>query len=437
MDFCVLVKVSKRLISFWYQTDENPYAPLVLKESNEVPLYFYVNGNDFLFGAAARERFNQHDPDSYGNYFEIIKDPGKHFVIYGNKKPVKQLFYYGVEQHLSYFINAVLYKGDSIESYRQQFALRFLFEADIEDKEKTLIENLFTEAGYFNIQRMNFDEALFEVLVKNRLLDSGGNVLLLNGISDVLYLKFYTNLSRTPESTLKIAGQGADPRVKILAEMIIEYILTQNSFLNLDKEIEIASLLSYSAGLLNNITAVIKGDAELTDGNRYWFRINERSLNDRLQYYSKDLAVYAAIDDLLKVNNLRVENIDILLVGSEISTSYFSNKLLKKYPNVKAVDPACLNDAMKLVFSSISIPGTPAIKRVPLPPPVSTKQPVVTYQPAIIMKPPVPAKVTAPPPPPKKEITRPVAKPPPPVVKANGKPGANPRLPPPPPPAKT
>src|ERR1700740_2723936 len=98
MGFCVLVKVSKRLISFWYQTDDHPYAPLILKESNEAPLYFYVNGNDFLFGPAARERFQQHDPNSYGNYFEIIKDPGKHFVIYGNKKPVKQLFYYGVEQ---------------------------------------------------------------------------------------------------------------------------------------------------------------------------------------------------------------------------------------------------------------------------------------------------------------------------------------------------
>jgi hypothetical protein len=56
MNFCVLVKISKRMVSFWYQSDGSPYAPLVIKESNEVPLYFYVNGNDFIFGNSAKRQ---------------------------------------------------------------------------------------------------------------------------------------------------------------------------------------------------------------------------------------------------------------------------------------------------------------------------------------------------------------------------------------------
>lgn len=420
MAFCVLVKISKRLVSFWYQTDHSPYAPLVIKETNEVPLYFYVSGNDFIFGQAARERFYQHDPNAYGNYFEIIKDPGCHFTIYGNKKPVKQLFYYGIEQYLSFFINTVLYKGDSIESYRQHFSLKLLFEADIEDKEKTLIENLFTDAGYFNISRVNYDAALFEVLVQTGFLQEQGHVLLLNGLNDTLYIKLYDDFSAIPLRVLEVEGQGADPRVRILAEMMVEYIVAQNSFLNLDEEKEIAMLLSFCAGLLGNLNPIISGDAELADGNRYWYRINERSLNDRLQYYSKDQGVYTAIDDLLQANRLKPENVTVLLVGEEIGTSYFSTKLLKKYPHVKCVEPGHLKDTMNLVFNKFSHQILQPPKILPGAPP-SPAKPVM------------PRKIAPPPLPEKKEnVAPPVSKPPlPPVIKSINPIKAAPILPPP------
>jgi len=354
MKFCVIAKISKRSVSFWYQSDSNAYAPLIIKESNEIPLYFYVNGNDFIFGSAARERFNRHDPNAYGNYFEIIKDPVKHFVIYGNKKPVKQLFYYGIEQCLSYFLNTVLYKGDSIESYRQQFPLRFLFDTDIEDNEKSLIEHLFQEAGYFNLDRVYFNRTLFAVLAQKGVLSKEKAILLLCGIDDVLYLKLYKNIHAEAIGSYRLEGQGADPRVKILADMIVEYIIIQQPYLSIDKDAEITFLLPFCASLLENISPIIKGDAELSDGNKYWFKVNERSLNDRLQYYSNDSMIYTVIDDLLKSGGLIVEDVVILLGTEEISTSYFSNKLLKKYHHVKEVMAADTRDTMKSVFSEIS-----------------------------------------------------------------------------------
>ena len=107
MKYCVLIKISKRKVSFWYQSGASPYAPLIIKGANEIPLYFYVNGNDFIFGNAARDRFYSNDDNSFGDYFEIAKDSSKYFTIYGNKKPVKQLLYYGIEQCFSFFINTI------------------------------------------------------------------------------------------------------------------------------------------------------------------------------------------------------------------------------------------------------------------------------------------------------------------------------------------
>lgn len=380
MKFCVLAKISRRSVSFWYQSDGNAYAPLSIKESNEVPLYFYVNGNDFIFGSAARERFNRHDPNAYGNYFEMIKDPSRHFIIYGNKKPVKQLFYYGIEQYLSHFLNTVLYKVDSIESYRQHFPLRFLFDTDIEDNEKSLIEHLFQEAGYFNLDRVHFNKVLFEVLAQKEVLSTEKAVLLLSGIDDVLYLKLYKDINAEPIGSFKLEGQGADPRVKILADMIVEYIIIQNSYLSIDKDAEIAFLLPFCVGLLEQISPIINGDAELSDGNKYWFKVNSKNLDDRLQYYSNDAMIYTAIDDLLKLAGLAVRDVIILLGTEEISTSYFSNKLLKRYHHVKELKTADINEAMKSVFAEISgsnyavklkqpiaVPGLPSVARPSLP----------------------------------------------------------------------
>lgn len=407
MTYRMLIKVSRRLVSFWYQTNSNGYAPLVMKDGSEVLLYFYVNGNDFIFGNAARDLYNQHHPNAYGNYFEIIKDPGKHFTIYGNKKPVKQLFYYGVEQYLSFFINTVLYKSDSIESYRQHFSLHFLYDVDIEDKEKALVESLFNDAGYINTGRANYDTALFDVLSRHGVITSRNHVLLLNGLNGTLYFKLFEHYQQQPVNMLSMEGQGADPRVKLLAEMIIEYIIAQQSFLSIDIEEEINGILSFCSDKLNHLTPVIQGEVALLDGHKYWFRVNERSLNDRLQYYSNDQAVYAIIDDLLDGNKLHVDNTVILLMGEEISTSYFLNKLQKKYSHVKIVEAVWLKNTMEVVFEGLSRKITP--------PP----QPVVP-----VSRPAAPVSRSASPPP------LPVPKPPLPPIANQKKPSSPPPLPP-------
>jgi hypothetical protein len=127
MNGCVVVKVSRRTVTFWYQTDGQRYSPLLMKGAQEAPLYFYVENNQFDFGARARDRFYQHDPNAFGDYFELIKDPGRHFIMHNSSKRAKQLLYYGIEQYLSHFLNTVLYKSDSIESYRAGFPLEIYF----------------------------------------------------------------------------------------------------------------------------------------------------------------------------------------------------------------------------------------------------------------------------------------------------------------------
>ena len=445
MNYCVLVKISKHKVSFWYQSGSSPYAALIIKDSNEVPLYFYVNGTDFIFGEdLALNRFNSNDPNAFGNYFEIIKDPGNHFTIAGNKKPVKQLLYHGIEKYLNFFITQVLYKNDSLESYRQRFPLRFWFESDIEDKEKSLIENLFNEAGYDNIERLDYNESLFQALAFESVINPNSAVLLLNGINNTLYIELYKNISAPITESSKLEGHGADPSVQLLAEMILEDILAQESYLTVNKEVEVAFLLSYSATRLENISPIIKGDALLTDGKKHYFEVRHRVLNERLLYYSNDSVIYAAINDILSSNSVNIQNLTVLMGSKEINTSYMINKLLAKYPVVKGVDQKYFNDAIKLMFAKVAQSGfqvknvikpeviekstafsPPVMAPMPTPPKVTAPQPM---PPRSTPPPPTPPKVTAPQPTPPK-VTAPMPTPP----KVTAPPPMPPRSTPPPP----
>ena len=481
MDFCVLIKISKQKVSFWYQIGSNPYAPLIIKDSNVFPLCFYADGTDFIFGEyLAIDRFNSNDPNAFGNYFEIIKDPSNHFTIAGNKKPVKQLLYHGIEKNLNFFINQVLYKNDSLESYRQNFPIRFWFDSDIEDKEKSLIENLFSEAGYDNVERVDYYSCLFEVLINNNIINNSNAVLILNGINNTLHLELFKNVSEHLCGASKLDGQGADPSVRILSEMIIEDILAQESYLSVNKETEVAALLAYSAVRLENVTPIIKGDAMLTDGKKHYFEVKQRVLNERLLYNSSDAIIYAGINDLLSTYGINIKNLSFLLNSKEINTPYMINKFLSKYPIVKGVDQKYVNDSLKLVFAKVAQSGYKVKKAIqkpviasagtspnivapqpprqtappPMPPKVSAPPPMPPkvsapppLPPKVSAPPPLPQKVTAPPPVPPKvsvPLPSPINKnipppPPPPPIKKSVPPPPPPNkksVPPPPPPIK-
>ncbi|MBK8627939.1 MAG: hypothetical protein IPN86_20965 [Saprospiraceae bacterium] len=57
MKYCVLVKISKQQLGFWYQLEGGVHTPLSINGPNTIPLCFYVNGNEFKIGDFAKERF--------------------------------------------------------------------------------------------------------------------------------------------------------------------------------------------------------------------------------------------------------------------------------------------------------------------------------------------------------------------------------------------
>ena len=357
MNYCVLVHISKSTISFWYQQEGASFEPLSLSEGNALPMYFYANENDFILGANARERFLNGDQiNAFGNYFDIITNPSSFFNVYGNKKHVKFLLYYAVEQYLSHFINSVLYKNESIEGYRNNFPLRFIFSQDIAPKEKLLVESIFKESGYDNISSISYSKNLFEHLFNNGVVKRNMPTILLTGIDGNLYIELFSTSYENPTGSIVLEDEGADPRIKIMAKMIYDDAMASTR-MSLQEKTEIAHLIPYALDFLAQDSALPKGYVLLSDGTKEWVKIKRKDLDDRLLYYEGDKKINKSIEKLVSTNNVQLTAVQIVLNGDSLNTSFFLDRLKKKFNHVEGVPPNTENEVTKLLFQQIANAG--------------------------------------------------------------------------------
>ena len=357
MSFCVLVHISKNSISFWYQQQDAPFGPLAIKDGNDMPLYFYARENDFILGSAARERFlNGDQVNAFGNYFDIIANPSNYFTVYGNKKHVKFLMYYAVEQYLSHFLTTVLYKNESIEGYRDNFPLRFMFSNDVAQREKLLVESIFKESGYDNVETLSYTQFLFNVLTFENLINPQIPLILMTGLNGDLFIELYSNGFINSISHVIVEEQGSDPRIKYMAKMIYDDAMSTTR-LNLDLRKELSHLLPCAKEFILQDSAIPKGDITLSDGTNCWVKLKRKDLDQLLVYDEGISKINKAIEKILSENAVQSNKVQLILNGDSVNTEYFIEKLKEKYGNVIGTPAKTQNEVLKLLFKDISDDG--------------------------------------------------------------------------------
>jgi hypothetical protein len=351
----VLVKVSKQTLSFWYQMEGGDYAALTFKEGNVVPLCFYANGNEFSIGTFAKERCQVNDPFAFTNYFETVKDPSKYFVLLDDKKPFKQLLYFGIESFLSHFIKTILYKHESIEAFRSNFCLRFWFDDDLESSERIFVLTLFKEAGYENVSATNIDNQL-KRLISSATADERGRFYL-SAIANDLYVQLFSSTHQLL-GKFKLPELGSDPRARILAKLILEDIKEANPHIYFEEDKEIGFIINHCTSLLSSLTPLIRNQIELSTGVRTDYKVRLGHMEERLAYNRGiEDKVIPQLESILGENRLHNSLVDLFLLGDQINTNYFNEKLTKKFPYVTGVPNSIEAKILKSIFVEIASNG--------------------------------------------------------------------------------
>jgi hypothetical protein len=331
-------------------------SPLQMDSQFTIPLCFYVNGNDFKTGEFAKNRIHLNDKNIFDDYFELIKDPTKFFILHGDSKPVKQLLYYGIENYLSHFIKTILFKNESIEGFRSSFCLRFWFDVDIESQEKIFVENLFKEAGYENVAEIDSNIILNKEISLE--IKSYRPRLCLTAISNDLYVQLYNSPDFSLVCQIKLDQLGSDPRAKILAKLISEDIKEASPHISIEEEKEIAHLINHCVQLLSNLTPIIRNEIALSNGVKAEYKIRLSDLEDRLMYNRGiEDKVIPQLESILSANGMTSSIIDIVLNGDELNTIYFKDRLSKKFRYVFGLASSIEAKYLKSIFSDISSSG--------------------------------------------------------------------------------
>lgn len=148
--------------------------------------------------------------------------------------------------------------------------------------------------------------------------------------------------------------------------------------------------------MLDDVTPILKGEAELRDGKKYWFRVNARSLEEQLLYTANDTFIYDTVDGVLKSSGLNYEN-TVILVGSEaLNTTYFLDMMHKKYPFVKGIKKSYFSDSMRQVFGKIIEAVYQPVKKTPaLRPALPFAKTAEGDKPGVAIKPGLPPAIIA------------------------------------------
>ena len=449
MSYSILIKVSRNKLTFWYQKEGRRYLPLKSDEGNEIPLFFYSNGSDFIMGGSAKIRVDQNDPHAFSDYFDIIRKP-LFYSRMGESRQAKQLLYDGIEKYLfDHFLSGILFTQESIEKYRSSLCLRFWFDIDIEEHEQILVQGLFTEAGYSNVAKIDFYESLLAYLRNCNLLENKKDIIVLNSLFNNLHIQYIT----LPEKQLKhsdcLLGCGSDPRLSIFAQTIIEYI--KNNRRDIDSENEIKFIIPTISKFLKSPKILIEGDVQLSSGEVHKFRVRLHQLEQNMLGHNGFGKIFNSLENIVERFKISLNNLLVLVIDPEINTEYFIQKLGSRY-NVKGVDDETYDQVIDLIFMDIEASGyslandstahspynqfnlpTPKLPSSPVAPPLP--KPVNKPVPPPLPKPvapPIPKPVNKPVPPP---LPKPVAPPIPkpmskPVAPPIPKPGAPPELPP-------
>ena len=351
MEYCVLVKLSKKTIEFRYQIDRGEVECLALSDKEqEIPLAFYLNGDEFIMGKYAVERVKMNDSNAYFPYFDLIREPGKTFIFRGAQRPIKQLLYLGVESCLSDFLrNKLILQDSSIDSNRANIPLRFCFNRDISAPEKEAVLSLFRETGYQNVDVVETDMMLFDTISNNNK-----SKLVLTGLDGDLYMNYFASKTDKCEMSRMLEGVGSDPRYRICADLLFNEITVSNPYIFIDKESNYESFLKEAVVIFDSNLPIVMGSIRLLSGESCDYSINRAILNDRLKQMSASLTLLSETEYLLQTINVGANDVDIILDGG-VNTDFFVEKLHEKFPCVYPITPIHQRKIWMNIFAGIDL----------------------------------------------------------------------------------
>ena len=354
----VVITLSHRTIAFEY--NQNGADGLLLpfpETSNPQALAFYCEADRVVVGNEGRAAVEAGMTGAFSDYFKLITE-GRTFKYCGTDQPHRDLLRYALEDRFRIFFRSILISKGTLDDNRATMPLLFVLENDIQPNERSVVEDLFRNAGYGCMAFTPVDDYVQRLAAGRR---PGQRVLSAwsDGTDLILSLMFPDGSRKM----LSLPGLGTDPRIRHVVEKLYDDLKSE-LWTTLEDEQEY--LTRVGREFIMSKAPELDGTVILSDGMEHGVYLSKIWLNsipmpesDRLQ---------RALASFLEQNGCTDRTpVVLLLRGALTGNDYFKQQLSNGFGEVVEIDDALQAQLNKLMVAQ---PITPVeISTTPPPPP--------------------------------------------------------------------
>lgn len=317
MNFCILIELSKKKISFLYNRSdgESKFAPFV-GEGSALPLAIYCFGNDIQIGQFAIDEAMHQSPHAYTDVFQTMKTVGM-YKYKGNEYHYNTLLKNAIEKYLTHFFDSVLIgQYGRLEQNIASMPLCFVFNSDIDENERLFVKDCFEKGGYSNLATIDYDQ----IVVEASTFYTNYAVCVTSDGKD-LFMSLYETKTHKYLGSSIMPNRGRDPRVETAVSKLWESLGYENYYLNQDTEIPI--LTKIAEDFLSSGELELQQNVLFSDGYARECFLSMRELND--YRYHDDGKIVSDLKNLLQKQNISPLDCTIVLKGKAANNGYFKH----------------------------------------------------------------------------------------------------------------
>lgn len=359
MKYCIVILLSKNAISFLYNRDDGADCDKLLPfDSDKVgmPLAIYCSDDTIEISRNAYEEAKKNTPNAYYNIFEVIRK-NRGFSYRGENHSSNKLLYFAIEKYLADFFYSVMFQQvGTLEQNRSTLPVGFIFEADVESKERTFVITTFKNGGYNNVAEIDYHVSLLKVILLKGM-DREGNhtrsALVVSSDGMDLFCDLYQLADGCLIKSLWMKDRGYDPRVSRVVDTIWKDVMAFNY--NLKKEEELELLKREAKDFLDSGKSELEGCVRLSDGRKYDFFVSRRSIEN--YSLASDTQLLPDIQAMLCQAAIDPEDCMVVLRNKTVGNSFFREVFGHRFSMVCEETSEIREAIMKCILSDIKQGG--------------------------------------------------------------------------------
>ena len=344
MNFCVLIELSKKKISFLYNRSdgENRLTPFN-NDCQDLPLAIFCQGNDIKIGQYAVNEALNKSPYAFTDIFNVMKTVGT-YKYRGEEFHYNTLLFNAIQKYLSYFFDSVLIgQQGRLEQNVSNMPLCFMFNSDVHENERLFVRDCFEKGGYGNVAHTDYDQLVIEASDY-----STPNVICATSDGTDLYVSIYKTENAQHVTSLIIKDHGKDPRVDATVDILWDSIGYDSYYLDADKERKV--LLQVAENFLSSSNVEFQEKVMFTDGVFRECLVSKNQLDYII--LRSDGKIISDIKNALVRNGIESKDCTVVLKGKAANNSYF-DKIFKEEFQVKHVDDSFRSRVLKQLLADI------------------------------------------------------------------------------------